>query len=173
MESKFRIAGYVKLAKLWERNRSRALEYHQQYYEKKFASSDYFELAGVYVDITGQKEIRNRPEMLRLLRDCKEGRVNCIASQTKGYLAANTGEFCKLIRYLFDMEVPIHILTEDRDYNINTIVNDDHQREELYRMAYRFTEIDPEDYRNWVNGIALGIDRLMQQEGELNGQRKE
>jgi len=31
MERKLRIAGYVKLAKLWERNRIQALEYHRQY----------------------------------------------------------------------------------------------------------------------------------------------
>ena len=141
-----------------------------RYYVRRYSDSDLFELVGVYVDITGQKEIRNRPEMLRLLQNCREGYIDCIATQTKAYLAANTGEFCKLIRYLFDMKVPIHILTEDGDYNINTLVNDDHQREELYRMAYRFTEIDPEDYRKWIDGIELGMDKLPQKEGETYGQ---
>ena len=170
MECKLRIAGYVKLAKLWERSRVQALEYHKQYYESKYEDSDLFDLVDIYVDITGQKEIRNRPEMLRLLRDCKEGHVDCIATQTKAYLAANTGEFCKLIRYLFDMKRPIHILTEDGDYNINTPVNDDHQREELYRMAYRFTEIDPDDYCQWINAIELAMDKLTGREGEPYGQ---
>lgn len=170
MEHKLRIAGYVKLAKLWERSRTQALEYHRQYYMRRYSDSDLFALADVYVDITGQKEIRNRPEMLRLLRDCREGRIDCISTQTKAYLAANTGEFCRLIRYLFDMRAPIHILTEDGDYNINTLVNDDHQREELYRMAYRFTEMDPVDYRKWIDGIELGMDKLTQKEGRSYGQ---
>lgn len=169
MERKLRIAGYVKLAKLWERSREHALAYHKKYYERQYNDSIVFELVGVYVDITGQKEIRNRPEMLRLLRECRDRRVNCIATQTKAYLAANTGEFCKLVRYLFDMVPPVHILTEDGDYNINTLVNTDHQREELYRMAYRFTEIDPEDYRKWIDDIEQGMEKLTQKEGEIHG----
>ena len=103
MQKKLRVAGYVKLEKLWERRRAQALEYHTKYYAKKYSDSTDFELVGVYIDITGRKEIKNRPEMLRLIHDCKEGRIDCIATQSRAYLAANTGEFCSLIRYLFDM----------------------------------------------------------------------
>lgn len=169
MEQKLRVAGYVKLAKLWERSRVQAIEYHNKYYAHKFADIENVELVDVYIDITGRKEIKNRPEMLRLIHDCKEGRVDCIATQTRAYLAANTGEFCSLIRYLFDMANPIHIITEDVEYNIDTITNDDHQREELYQMAYRFTEMNPDEYRKWIEGIFLGIDKHVQQRGEYNG----
>lgn len=76
-------------------------------------------LKDVYVDITGQKEISRRPEMLRLLRECLGGEVDCIAAQTKGYLAANTKEFCYLIRLLFDSNHRIDIITEDNMYHID------------------------------------------------------
>ena len=56
MDSKKRVAGYVKLAKLWEKRREAAMPYHNQYYCEKYADSDRFELAGVYVDITGNKK---------------------------------------------------------------------------------------------------------------------
>lgn len=165
MQKKLRVAGYVKLEKLWERRRAQALEYHTQYYAKKYSDSTDFELVGVYIDITGRKEIKNRPEMLRLIHDCKEGRIDCIATQSRAYLAANTGEFCSLIRYLFDMATPIHIITEDEAYNINTIINEDQQKEELYRMAYSFTEMNPDEYRKWIEGVFLGIDKHVLQEG--------
>lgn len=57
MECKLRIAGYVKLAKLWERSRVQALEYHKQYYESKYEDSDLFDLVDIYVDITGQNRV--------------------------------------------------------------------------------------------------------------------
>lgn len=165
MEQKLRVAGYVKLAKLWEQRHTQAMEYHTKYYAKKYSNSSDFELFDVYIDITGRKEIKNRPEMLRLINDCKEGRIDCIATQTRGYLAANTGEFCSLIRYLFDMETPINIITEDDAYNINTIINEDRQKEELYRMAYSFTEVNPDEYRKWIEGVSLGIDKHVLQKG--------
>ena len=119
----------------------------------------------IVIFIGGRKEIKNRPEMLRLIHDCKEGRIDCIATQSRAYLAANTGEFCSLIRYLFDMATPIHIITEDEAYNINTIINEDQQKEELYRMAYSFTEMNPDEYRKWIEGVFLGIDKHVLQEG--------
>ena len=63
------VAGYVKLAKLWEKNRDKAVEYHHKYYKDKYADDDSVELYDVYIDITGQKNIRKRPEMIRLLKD--------------------------------------------------------------------------------------------------------
>lgn len=169
MEKKLRVAGYVKLAKLWERSRAQAIEYHKKYYAHKFSHLEDVELVDVYIDITGRKEIKNRPEMLRLICDCQEGCVDCIATQTRAYLAANTGEFCSLIRYLFDMANPIDIITEDEEYNIDTITNDDHQREELYQMAYRFTEMNPDEYRKWIEGVFFGIDKHVQRRGDNNG----
>lgn len=166
---RYRVAGYVKLAKLWERSRETAIPYHHQYYEKKFRGSQDFELVGVYIDITGRKEIKNRPEMLRLISDCRDGKIDCIAVQTRAYLAANTGEFCSLIRYLFDLAKPIHIITEDEQYNINTIINEDYQREELYRMARSYTEINPDEYRKWIENIFLGIEKYVLQERGNHG----
>lgn len=160
MIQKIRVAGYVKLAKLWERSRTQALEYHHQYYEKKYADSELFELFDVYVDITGKKEICNRPEMLRIIRDCMLGRVDCIAAQTRGYLAANTAEFCYLIKYLFDMGRRIDLVTEDELYNIDTFTNADRQREALYQMATNLINLNPADYEHWKENIRQGMNKL-------------
>ena len=64
-----RVAGYVKLAKLWERNAPKAIEYQNDYYSLKFSDTSKYRLVGVFIDITGKKEIYNRPEMLRLLHE--------------------------------------------------------------------------------------------------------
>ncbi len=147
------VAGYVKLAKLWERSRTDALELQRKYYTELFSAQPNYNLVDVYVDITGKKEIRKRPEMLRLLGDCIAGRIDLIYSQTKGYLAANTNELFYLLRFLFSLDHPVELVTEDGNYNINTIDNEDDQKKELYTMAEKYCKLNPDDYEKWKDTI--------------------
>ena len=86
MNRKYKVGGYVKLAKLWERSKDAAVAYHSSYYAEKFRDDADKRLVGVYIDITGNKEIYKRPEMVHLLKDCKNGSVNLIFSQTRAYI---------------------------------------------------------------------------------------
>ena len=157
---KIRVAGYAKLAKLWEKNREQAISFHRDYFEQKYNDNEVFELVGVYVDITGAKDIKKRPEMIRLISDCIKGNVDEIVAQTKGYLAANTKEFCFLIKYLFELSPPVNIKTDDLDYNINTLVDFDNQRAELYRMAQNYIKILSDEYEEWKEEIEFVLSKL-------------
>ena len=163
MDNHYRVGGYVKLAKLWDRSREAALAFHKEYYRKKFSESEDMRLIDVYIDITGNKEIRRRPEMLRLIRDCKKGNVNCIATQTRAYLAANNEEFFYLIHLLFELNPPVEIITEDDDYIFNTIWNPDHQREVMKQTASEYVQMNPEGYRVWENAILRAIGEKQEQ----------
>ena len=57
MNRKYKVGGYVKLAKLWERSKDAAVAYHSSYYAEKFRDDADKRLVGVYIDITGNKEI--------------------------------------------------------------------------------------------------------------------
>ncbi|MCD8150166.1 MAG: recombinase family protein [Clostridiales bacterium] len=153
MSEKIRVAGYVKLAKLWEKHREEALAYHNKYYEDKFAGSEKYELAGVYIDITGNKQIAKRPEMVRLLNDCRSGKVQCIAAQTKAYLAANMGDFCYMVKLLSGINGGIDLLTEDDDYRIDTVTDFDGQKQALIQMADEFIGLNPEAYNAWKKSV--------------------
>ena len=85
-------------------------------------------------------------------------KVQCIASQTRGYLAANTQEFCYLVKMLFDMG--IHIITEDEIYHIDTIRDTDGQKAALQKMAEDFIGLDPERYSAWREDILEEIRRI-------------
>ena len=87
---KYKIGGYVKRAKLNLRNGDDVKAFHRGLLERLLGSFEDGELVDVYIDITGYKETSKRPEMLRLMRDCAEGKVNLVFAETKGYLAANT-----------------------------------------------------------------------------------
>ena len=42
MERKYKVGGYVKLAKLWERSKDAAVAYHSSYYAEKFRDAEKF-----------------------------------------------------------------------------------------------------------------------------------
>lgn len=83
MSFNYRVAGYVKLAKLWEKNKEAALSYHKRYYKEKCDKIPGWILQGVYVDITGQKLIYKRPQMLHLLKACRNGEVVALLPRRK------------------------------------------------------------------------------------------
>lgn len=163
---KHRVAGYAKLAKLWQKNKDLAIKYHTDYFTQKYIDNDSVELVGVYVDITGNRDIKKRPEMIRLLSDCLDYKIDLIAVQTKGYLAANTGDFCYLIKLLFDLQPPINIVSFDQDYHIDTLTNEDNQREELLRMANNYCNLNTSDFARWKREIKTAI--LESREREKN-----
>ena len=156
----YKVGGYVKLAKLWERTKDQAIKYNRDYYITKFQNNEIFQLYDVYIDITGEKRIPRRWEMVRLLRDVSLGRINCIAVQTRAYLAANTDEFCCLLKYLFEMKERIDIITEDKQYNINTIRNEDQQREALLKMANDMIALKPKSYTIWCADLLKSMNDL-------------
>ena len=149
MDHRHKVGGYVKLAKLWERSKDAAVAYHSSYYAEKFRDDADKKLVGVYIDITGNKEIYKRPEMVHLLKDCKNGAVNLIFSQTRAYLAANTCDFCFLLQYLFDMPMRVDVVTDDDDQRIDTILDVDNQRQSLKELAEKYTSIRRKDYLEW------------------------
>ena len=160
MIKEYSVGGYVKLAKLWERNRDNAIAYHQEYYKQKCINDDVCDLFDVYVDITGSKDICKRPEMLRLMRDCAEGKVNLIAAQTRAYLAGNIRELCYWLNFIFNLRERVDIITEDEDFNIDTILNEDNQREALEKMAEDFIYLNPPDQKKWLEEIVTAIANL-------------
>jgi len=159
MSKKLKVAAYVKLAKLWERRKEAAIKNQYRYYTEKFQDDEQFELVDVYIDITGQKEIPNRPEMVRLLRDCMDGEIDVIATQTKAYLAANAADFCYLVKFLFDLEPPIDLITEEEKYSIDTITNDDDQREALTGMVNKFVSMTQSEYANWLEELLASMEK--------------
>ena len=156
----------MKLAKLWERRRDVALKYHNDYFAEKYEDAPGYALQGVYIDITGNKEIRKRRAMLRLLRACRQGTVNCISTQTSAYLAANSLEFNYLLHFLFSLRNRIDIVTEDDNYHIDTIRDEDGQREALRKMAADFVSIDPAEYQKWEGEVLQAINDLTAGEEE-------
>ena len=174
---KIKVAGYVKLAKLWEKQKESAVPYHQEYYRKMFDGSEVFEFVGLYIDITDKKDIYRRKEMVRLISDCVDGKVDCIAALTKGYLARNMQDFSYLFKYLMDARNgQIDFITEDEHdeedhsgFYIDTIKNEDDQKGALREMVEELTSLYPDSYRKWKEKVDKAVDKLWEGR-EINGQ---
>ena len=138
-----------KLSPYWQNNLKRECLHHSSYYAERFRDDVDKRLVGVYIDITGNKEIYKRPEMVHLLQDCKKGIVNLIFSQTRAYLAANTCDFCFLLKYLFDIPMRVDVVTDDDDQRIDTILDVDNQRQSLKELAEKYTSIREKEYLAW------------------------
>lgn len=145
----YRVAGYVKLAKLWERKRDQAIELHNTYFQERLSDIEGMLLQNVYIDITGNKHIYKRPEMVRLLRDCRDGEIDVIWSQTRAYLAPNSEEFCFFIKYIFDLPTRIDLITDDDDRKIDTIMDTEKQKDNLKKMAETYIGLEAKTYEVW------------------------
>lgn len=159
-ESGYMIGGYVKRAKLNLRNKDEVIAFHRGIFERRFGGFGDGILVDVYIDITGNKETYKRPEMIRLMRDCADGKINLIFSETKGYLAANTREFCYWLHFIFNLKHRVDIITDDSQFNINTIINEDNQREALIKMAEDYIYLNPPDHQRWLSSVVSAITNL-------------
>lgn len=173
---KIRVAGYAKLAKQWDNRRESVLQYYEKYYRQMFEASDMFEYVGLYIDITGNKDIYKRKEMVRLIKDCREYKVDCIVAMTKGYLAANMRDFSYLFKYLMDVRHgEIEFMTEDENdkedtsgFYIDTVKNEDDQKGALREMVEQLVGLYPNEYDRWRERLEEAIGKLAG-EGEGNG----
>lgn len=159
-EKRYRIGAYVKRAKLNLRDEKNVRAYHRDVLARRFDGFEDGSLVDVYIDITGSKETSKRPEMLRLMRDCANRKVNLIFSETKGYLAANTREFCYWLHFIFNLNDRIDVFTDDENFNINTILNEEHQREALMKMADDYIYLNPPDHQKWLSSVVSAIANL-------------
>lgn len=94
-----------------------SLEAQKTHYENYITSRDDWEFAGLYYDegITGTKKDK-RPELLRLIDDCKAGKVDFIVTKSISRFSRNTTDCLELVRKLLALHIPIFFEKE----NINT-----------------------------------------------------
>lgn len=94
-----------------------SLEAQKTHYENYITSRDDWEFADLYYNegITGTKKGK-RPELLRLIDDCKAGKVDFIITKSISRFSRNTTDCLELVRTLLALHIPIFFEKE----NINT-----------------------------------------------------
>jgi len=94
-----------------------SLETQMKHYESYIKAKPDWEFAGLYYDegITGTKK-EKRPELLRMISDCENKKIDFIVTKSISRFARNTTDCLELVRKLINLGVFIYFEKE----NINT-----------------------------------------------------
>ena len=100
-----------------------SLEAQKTHYENYITSRDDWEFARVYYDegITGTKKDK-RPELLRLIDDCKAGKVDFVITKSISRFSRNTTDCLELVRKLLALRIPIYFEKENIKNGDNPLI---------------------------------------------------
>ena len=106
-EKRLRVCSYCRVSTLRETQTS-SIDSQSKHYEDHIKSNPEWEYAGTYIEtgVTGTKaEIR--PELQRLLQDCRDHKIDLILTKSISRFARNTTDCLELVRYLTSLGINI------------------------------------------------------------------
>jgi len=116
MKSKLRVAAYCRVSTDSEEQLV-SLQVQKTHYDSYIKANPEWEYAGLYYDegISGTKK-ENRSELLRMISDCENRKIDLIITKSISRFARNTTDCLEMVRKLVDLGVYIYFEKE----NINT-----------------------------------------------------
>lgn len=115
-KKKLRLAAYCRVSTSSDAQLE-SLDAQKIHYENYINGHDDWNFAGIYYDegITGTKK-EKLPELLRLVDDCKAGKIDFIVTKSISRFSRNTTDCLEIVRDLLALRIPIYFEKE----NINT-----------------------------------------------------
>lgn len=113
-----RVAAYARVSHTYL---LQSLSNQVSYYNELIQSNPNWEYVGVYVDeaVSGQS-LKKRNEFKRLIKDCREGKIDVILTKSISRFGRNTVDLLKTIRELKSLNVSVRFENE----NIDTLTTD-------------------------------------------------
>ena len=122
-ENKLRVAAYCRVSTDLEEQEG-SFETQVRHYREKIGKDPDMELVGIYGD-KGKSGLRasRRPELQRLLRDCKAGKIDLILTKSISRFARSMADCVELIRRLREWRVTVFferegLRTDDRKIDL-------------------------------------------------------
>ena len=108
-----RVAVYARVSTDMEEQVS-SIEAQKDYYEKKVRENKNWTLVGIYADEgkTGTSYV-NRTEFLRMLEDCRLGKIDMILTKSVSRFARNTVDALNYIRELKELNIGVFFEREN------------------------------------------------------------
>lgn len=112
---KLRVAAYCRVSTDSDEQKE-SLETQIRHYESYIKANPAWTFAGVYSDegVTGTKK-EKRPELLRMIADCEDGRIDYIVTKSISRFARNTADCLELVRKLQKRGIFIYFEKENLD----------------------------------------------------------
>lgn len=156
-----KVAAYARVSKDTERL-AHSLSAQVSYYSGLIQKNPQWEYAGVYADygITGTSTDW-RPEFMRMLKDCEEGKINIVLTKSISRFARNTVDLLETVRHLKELGIEVRFEKE----RINSMSEDG----EL--MLSLLTSFAQEESRSISDNCKWGI-RKRFESGEIGTANK-
>ena len=89
-----------------------SIEGQREFYEREITSNPDWTLAGIYLEsgVSGTKA-ETRPELQRLLSDCRKGLINLVLTKSISRFSRNTTDCLEMVRELTFLGVSIRLNT--------------------------------------------------------------
>lgn len=163
-----RVAAYCRVSTDDEEQLT-SYEAQKTYYTDKIMTNREWTMAGIFADegITGTSA-RKRPEFLRMIRQCKQQKIDVVLAKSISRFARNTVDCLKYIRALKELGIAVIFEKE----NINTLESDS---ELLITMMGAFAQAESESISanvRWGKRQAMKEGKVSFQYSRLYGYRK-
>ena len=114
-EGKMKVAAYCRVSTLYESQES-SIAAQREHYEKFIRSNKEWEFAGIYLEagVSGTKT-EKRPQLQKLIQDCRAGKVNLILTKNISRFARNTSDCLAMVRELMALGVNVRFEKEQID----------------------------------------------------------
>ena len=119
----------------------------------RFAEAGETETASYYLDICHQSDISQRPQLVRLLRNCVDGKVDIVVMDYTQRVAKNMMELIYLLYFLLHVEKPPEISILNC---LSTGVSES-KKKSILRVTEQIVSKQKEDYTHWKNCILRGM----------------
>ena len=114
-ESALRVAAYARVS-TDDDAQLVSLKTQKAHYEKLIAENKSYAFVGLYFDegVTGTKK-ECRDGLLKMLKDCEDGKIDFILTKSISRLARNTTDCLEIVRRLLDLNIGIYFEKENID----------------------------------------------------------
>ena len=119
----------------------------------RFAEAGETETASYYLDICHQSDISQRPQLVRLLRNCVDGKVDIVVMDYPQRVANNMMELIFLLYFLLHLERPPEIAILNC---LSTGVSKS-KKKSIMRVTEQIVSEQKSDYTHWKNRILRGM----------------
>lgn len=119
----------------------------------RFAEAGETETASYYLDICHQSDISQRPQLVRLLRNCVDGKVDIVVMDYPQRVANNMMELIFLLYFLLHVEKPPEISI----LNCLSTEISKCKKKSIMRVTEQIVSEQKSDYTHWKNRILRGM----------------
>lgn len=149
---KLRVSAYCRVSTNHEEQES-SLETQISYYGKLITEHEDWQLVKIYAECASGTQMKKRPEFMKMIKACKQGRIDLILTRSISRFGRNTLDTLRTLYELFGLNVKVYFEKE----NLNNY------DKEMRTMMEIYAGFAQEESKNMSDNIKWGIRERMRE----------